>query len=88
MTTVDQFAAIGETMCLVDLLAKEELHSIPCGSIHQRLVDAWVPLASVLHFSDVSPTGQDVVQLAATEPRLRRAELDAFIGQSFDERIQ
>ena len=66
---LDQFAGVGHPVGSVDLLAEEELHSVPSCSVDQPFMRARMPLVLVPHFADVSPVGQNRMQLAPSELR-------------------
>ena len=70
VAAVDQFAAVGQPVRLVNLLPHEKLNSIPCGPIYEGLLNSGIPLSLVPYFADVGPVGQDCVKLAAAKSRL------------------
>ena len=44
---MDQFAAVGQSVRLINLLTHEKLDTIPCGSIYERLLNSGIPLSHV-----------------------------------------
>ena len=81
MAALDEFPSVEHLVGAIDLLAQQDLNSIPSIPADQGLVLAWIPLPLILHLTDVAAIPKVFVEAAWAEPWLGRRVEDAFLEQ-------